>query len=289
MPYQYGMQNSPAGGNGLGGLPKKQTTPQGSTYTRVVINITTPRVALPPANAKYMRVAVIGAGGLCASLFTSAVGGGGGGCAASRIVRASPVQYLAVNQGGAGTGANTVATFPGYQLVGQGGIVGSLGGGQGGQGSGGDYNFRGGNGTNFTSAMYLGGGGAGPNGDGGDGGLQGTFDGSGWGCGGGSGGIGRVATSTDGAVTGGGGAGSLAGTPTSTPTIATLTMTGFPDYINYPFGASSAPSRASGTAGSGMVSQGGEGGGGGSGAEINNVFTRGGGGDGLIIIEWFYD
>lgn len=288
MPYQYGMQTSPAGGNGLGGLPKKQTTPERSTYTRLVLTSTIPQVVVPPANAKYMRVAVIGSGALCGALSTLSTGGGGGGCAASKIVRASPIQQSYLSQG-AGNGGTWIATFPGYRLVGQGGIAGGLGAGQGGQGSGGDYNFNGGNGINLNSTIYLGGGGAGPNGPGGNGNSPGIFDGSGWGCGGGGGGLGRIATANDGAATGGGGAGAIAGTAIVTSTAALFTVIQPDDKVNYPFGESSSTAIANGNAGTGRVTNGGDGGGGGSGAEVNNVFDQGGGGEGLLVIEWFYD
>jgi hypothetical protein len=187
MPYQYGMQNSPSGGNGLGGLPKKQTTPKQVTYTRVLgvqALVFTPTIGTiaPPANAKYMRVAAIGPGGSVSG--STAFGGGGGGCAASKIVPASPISYSIINADVL-DGDGAVAVFPGYRLLGGRGTSGDTGGGAapGGIASGGDYNYRGG-----TGDVTSGGGAAGPNGNGQNAGTTGApaLGASGWGVGGGS-------------------------------------------------------------------------------------------------------
>ena len=64
--------------------------PETSSFTRVLgvqALVYTPTIGtiVPPANAKYMRVAAIGAGG-SAGGGAGLSGGGGGGCAASKIV-----------------------------------------------------------------------------------------------------------------------------------------------------------------------------------------------------------
>jgi hypothetical protein len=82
MSYTYGMKGAPAVGNGLGGLPRKQAAlGLQSTYTRIVSGS---GVLNPPANAKFMRVAVIG-------------GGGGGGARSEPTTTANRA-----GQGGAG-------------------------------------------------------------------------------------------------------------------------------------------------------------------------------------------
>lgn|GEM_PF-4745015 len=199
MPYQYGMQNSPSGGNGLGGLPKKQTTPKEVNFTRVLgSNNLVSGVIVPPANAKYMRVAAIGAGGY---VIATLGGSGGGGCAASKIVPASSISYSITASDTANTIGGTTASFPGYQLFGQ-----KSPGGLGGVGRGGDYNYSGGN-----SDGSRGGGAAGPMGNGQTPttGAQPPVLSVGWGVGGGSGSIGQL-------THGGGGAGASSATSTST-------------------------------------------------------------------------
>jgi hypothetical protein len=268
MPYQYGMQNSPAGGNGLGGLPKKQTTPQSVNFTRIVTAGS--GTIVPPANAKYMRVAAIGGGGS-----GNSNGGGGGGCAASKIVPASPIAY-AVGLGGqsGNSGGNTTASFGGYALIGGGGSGGN-GTGSGGAGAGGDYNFSGGNGG--TSGVDAGGGAAGPNGNGGNGaagggvgtfsGAAGVFSGAGWGSGGGSGGNSSFSGSLV-TKSGGGGVGGRGGA------LQTAVVTNSPN-TTWGEDAPNVPS-------AGQASSGGVMGGGSSRSDYA-------GGVGGIVVEWFYD
>jgi hypothetical protein len=273
MPYQYGMQNSPSGGNGLGGLPKKQTTPKTVNFTRIVTAGS--GVIVPPENAKYMRVAVIGAGGSSVNQY----GAGGGGCAASKIVPAAPITYRV---GGAQTslfpynGGNSIASFPGYHLVGGGGggrdsNTGSVGG----VGSGGDYNFRGG--PSNTGTGTGGGGAAGPNGNGGTGslaydgvsdrfGFDGEFSGTGWGPGGGAGGNNRGASPNG--LPGAGSGSSAVGTILSTGSAPAVSPSFFGTpytAVNYSIG--------------GVM-------GGGAGGSGSGTFAGGVGG---IVVEWFYD
>jgi len=265
MPYQYGMQNAPAGGNGLGGLPKKQTTPARSNFTRIV---TAGRgTIVPPANAKYMRVAVIGGGGGNGTGFRGA--GGGGGCAASIIVPASAINY-SIGEGGAvgSAGTDTTANWSGFSLVGQGGkttttTTGGLGGGA----SGGSYNYTGGRGGTYsaTTSSCGGGGAAGPMGNGangGDGESKPAAAGSinllnGWGVGGGGGGSGETGSLS----TGGAGAGA----PSTSTNFSVF-------YAGVLFGHP--PNSRNG----------GEMGGGGG----NNSGGPGLGGVGGIVVEWFY-
>lgn len=191
MPYQYGMQNSPSGGNGLGGLPKKQTTPKTQTYTRLLGSYTVLSVGtiVPPANAKYMRVAAIGPGGSTTGSGTTR-GGGGGGCAASKMVPASPIGYR-IDFPSTTANIGTTAIFPGYVLFGGAGGT-NVANGVGGIATGGDYNYRGGNAGTFAP-----GGGAGPFGPGGDGtsapANKPVLAAEGWGVGGGNGGTQQAA------------------------------------------------------------------------------------------------
>jgi hypothetical protein len=277
MPYQYGMQNSPSGGNGLGGLPKKQTTPERSTYIRIVT--AGGGMLTPPANAKYMRVAVIGGGGggqvSGATNAMSGYGGGGGGCAATKIIPAAVINYTVGAGGvggiGAGTvanGKNSTASFAGYSLVGGAGVPRF-----GGVGSGGDYNFKGGDtpfATSDGSLMSGGGGAAGPSGNGGNG-VQvtspynsGTYTEYGWGVGGGGGG----GIDGNGYATGGSGSG------------ATSTSANVTDNSSNPLWGKFG-SRANG-------SSGGEMGGGGGAMGYIDGYPKGNGGVGGIVVEWFY-
>jgi hypothetical protein len=277
MPYQYGMQNSPSGGNGLGGLPKKQTTPQTVNFTRVVTAGS--GTIVPPANAKYMRVAVIGAGG---SISTTGAGFGaaGAGCAASKIVPASPISYFVGSAVLSGTykGEDSTATFPGYFLIGGGGggrtsntVVAA-----GGVGSGGDYNFEGG--ATQTGSTTGGGGAAGPNGNGGRGcavrdgvslkpGEDGVFSGTGWGVGGGGGGAAGTDVS---ACAGGGGAGAQGGIH---PGVSTTSAA--PSNSPTPCFGGPADGRTAGVMG------------GGTGGRATSGTAAGGVGG--IVVEWFYD
>src|SRR5690606_12050084 len=89
-----------------------------SRYSRILSGSGT---LTPPAGAKAMRVAVIGPGGAAASRThnTSAtsrtvMGGTGGGCAASKIVRASPIAYSIGVPGENATAVNAwVSATPG--------------------------------------------------------------------------------------------------------------------------------------------------------------------------------
>ena len=282
MPYQYGMQNSPSGGNGLGGLPKKQTTPKQVNFTRIVTAGS--GTILPPANAKYMRVAAIGTGGAGYAVGSSGTqaSGSGAGCAASKIVPASPISYTI----SATSGSNTTATFPGYSLVGGGGLSGFNGSGVqlGGIGVGGDYNFQGGS-SAFNSNVASGGGGAGPNGNGGNGsaagstpgssgGQSGLFSGTGWGVGGGAGGPTYV-SGGDYLAVGGAGFGSFSGSIGGSP------GSGVPATTNPTGGPSQSLS-----IGSGFASTAGGVGGGGGGAGYT---ASSAGGIGCVLVEWFYD
>jgi len=313
MPYQYGMQTSPSGGNGLGGLPKKQTTPQEVSYT----SITPLRVPgfrgtiVPPANAKYMRVAVIGGGGGGRASNSNFGGGGGGGCAASKLVPACPISYT-LGAGGAAVagvsaiptaasnGGDSTAIFAGRVLVGGGGTVGGSGAGQGGIGSGGDYNHSGGAGLGQTSTSGgTGGGAAGPNGAGGAGvaggaggnstaGLVGLASGPGWGAGGGQGGN-TVMGTTNGhrAMSGGGGTGVPAGAVEAATTQNNPLLRG-PDIQDI-WGRCSASGTSNGTTTpTSFTSAGGEMGGGGIGVFLD-TYTATTGGVGGIVVEWFYD
>lgn len=249
MPYQYGMQNSPSGGNGLGGLPKKQTTPKEVNFTRVLgaqgtVNTPTIGTITPPANAKYMRVAAIGAGGTTNGVNSG--GAGGGGCAASKIVPAAPISYSIISADPA-EGGGTVAVFPGYRLFGGRGSTNASR--TGGTASGGDYNYSGG--TGDSSAAAGAGGAAGPSGPGANGQTGGATLGRGWGVGGGGGGNNS-----------GGGAGSGASAQ----------------------GGFGAGSSVWGKPNSGRV--GGELGGGGMAVTSTEVNFGGVGG---IVVEWFYD
>jgi hypothetical protein len=274
MPYQYGMQNSPSGGNGLGGLPKKQTTPKTVNFTRIVTAGS--GVIVPPANAKYMRVAVVGAGGSSVNQY----GAGGGACAASKIVPAAPITY---NVGAANTsvspydGGASTASFPGYSLVanGGGGRTGSTGAAGGAAGLTGDYNFRGG--PSNTGTGTGGGGAAGPNGNGGTGslaydgvsdrvGFDGSFSGTGWGPGGGAGGNNRGAFPNG-----------LPGAGSGSSAVGTLLFAGSapavsPSFFGLPYTAVNS-------------SDGGVMGGGAGGSGSGTVA----GGVGGIVVEWFYD
>jgi hypothetical protein len=247
MPYQYGMQNSPSGGNGLGGLPKKQTTPKQVNFTRIVTAGS--GVIVPPANAKYMRVAVVGAGGTGYAVN----GGAGGGCAATKIVPASPIQYT-VGAAALFNGASSTASFTGYTLVGGGG-GGYTSGNIVGVGSGGDYNYNGGAGVGSR-----GGGAAGPSGNGGDANQNAPAVGPGWGCGGGGGG------SASGGQ-GGGGSGANGAFYSG----------------NYTYSYFSGQSFFGGQAFDSFGGQMGGGGGAGGGAGMTA------GGVGGIVVEWFYD
>ena len=301
MPYQYGMQTSPSGGNGLGGLPKKQTTPTQSTYTRIVTAGS--GVIIPPANAKYMRVAVIGGGGGgqaqrdYSGSTDAACGGGGGGCAASKMVAASAINY-SVGGGGAGNGSSggdTTASFGTYSLVGRGGSGGSLTlNALGGAGIGGDYNYSGGSAlrastTGTYGAVSAGGGGAGPSGAGGNGskqdGLTETIgtDGqlsNGWGCGGGGGGKGIFTILS---VSGGGGAGADSGGVVSSVSIDYLIYKTVPIWGVNSETAYGAASKTCVATNGGIL-----GGGGAATVGFDTGLGRSAGGVGGIVVEWFY-
>lgn len=135
----------------------------------------------PPAGAKLMRVAAIGAGAKGGAANANG-GGGGGGCAVSKIVPAAPITATM------GSGVNTVATattavFGGRTLTGGGASTVT-----GGVATGGDYNFNGGN---ARAGYASGAGSAGPAGTGGSVGVGGAtntpaISDTGWMIGGGS-------------------------------------------------------------------------------------------------------
>lgn len=269
MSYTYGTKGAPAVGGGVPGLPQRIQATQ-STYTRIVSGS---GVLIPPQNAVYMRVAVIGGGGGGRGTSTSGnkYAGGGGGCAASKIVAASPVAY-SIGAGGDGrlgtsgngtNGGDTTASFAGYKLVGGGGTGGTTTSGAGGVGSGGDYNFNGGDGRlGASTSGAAGGGGAGPNGDGATFSTtptNGPFSNTGWGAGGG--GIYVSASSGHGA--------GVTNAAISTATDAPMC---------YPWG------------GPEVNGHGGEMGGGGK-ADYNATtgsIASDSGGSGGMVVEWFY-
>jgi hypothetical protein len=270
MPYQYGMQTSPSGGNGLGGLPKKQTTPARSNFTRIVTAGS--GVIVPPQNAKYMRVAAVGPGGGAVSSGGIITGGGGGGCAATKIIPVAVINYR-VGAGGVSGSViqNTTATFNGYVLLAEGGkTVGS--GSQSGFARGGDFNFQGGVATSMSDGeISSGGGAAGPNGDGGNGvgttstntpANPGQLAGTGWGVGGGSGGASLTSQS------GGAGSGAMTIRLNNLSSVTAVIVAGGVMFGMPP-----------------LDRAGGEMGGGGSAIG----FGLGNGGVGGIVVEWFYD
>ena len=219
-----------------------------STITRVVTAGS--GTLTPPVGAVGMRVAVVGAG--ATPSFSPNIYAGGGGCAASKIVPAASIAYTVGAASTFGNGENSTAVFPGYSLVGGGGVRSSVIAGTGGIGSGGDYNYNGGNAAN-NSGSGAGGGAAGPSGNGGAGMQNAPAAGSGWGVGGGGG-----------ANASGGGGGSGAPGSASTSTLGAPQGTTF-------FG------------GPGSISNGGVMGGGGG----TNGYN-GPGGVGGIVVEYFY-
>jgi hypothetical protein len=274
MSYTYGMKGAPAVGNGLGGLPRKQAAlGLQSTYTRIVTAGS--GVIVPPANAKFMRVAVIGGGGYGNN------NNSGGGCAATKITAAAPINYV-VGAGGTSVtlvGGTSSADLPGYLLLATGGSA------VGGTGSGGDYNYSGGTGAGG------GGGAAGPFGNGANGatipsagalnnGADSLLGVNGWGVQGGGGGGSIQNNSNLRASAGGGGAGASAGSCGAGLTATTPGPKGGNSGLWGGAGLDSAY---------GVSGNGGEMGGGGGRAFNGTSNFYGNGGVGGIVVEWFYD
>ena len=273
-----------------------------STFTRIVTGSGTLN---PPTGAKAMRVAAIGAGGGGYRITGNnlSAGGGGGGCAASKIVKATPIVY-SIGVGGANTGADggdTTAQFLSYNLIGGGGLGGLNAAPLGGSGSGGDYNYSGGRAfasqtqpsqSGAIATCSSGGGAAGPAGNGGNGrpytsaedtSTDGSFNpNNGWGVGGGAGGA-KGGNNTSGysyVVTGGGGAGSYAGSATNNPASTTDTNRIPGTVWGMWSGVTDTP---------GSIPAGGEmGGGGGANSFGTSSGAASAGGSGGLVVEWFY-
>lgn len=218
-----------------------------------------------------MRVAVIGAGG---GAQVRVAGGGGGGCAASKIIGATSIEYFIGSGRSYDSGEDTLATFSGYRLIGQGGdLI------KGGIGQGGDFNYKGGDAGGSSYSGFFGGGAAGPmgNGDGADN-LPRNMS-KGWGSEGGGRGVTRRSGYTeDSKAAGGGGTG--ASTYPINGVMSSVAFTPLP------------PSSIWGRSPGFQKPNGGEMGGGAS--AISNMSPYDyrvkpfSGGDGGMVVEWFY-
>ncbi len=201
MTYPYGTRLSPKVGNGLGGLPQRETNSEIRYLLKDPVVVDFQDAAglsgtyVIPNEYRYFRVTVVGSGGSSVNA-TGAPGGGGGGTSQSDIFqvtgRTSVITYVAPAKPGLGSdGATATANFGDVYLQATGGKAPAGGsGGSGGSGSGGRYNFSGGKGADSAgSSSGSGGGAAGTRGRGGDG----TF----WNA--------QTPTLTDGVNDGGGG------------------------------------------------------------------------------------
>jgi len=251
-----------------------------------------------PTDAVGMRVAVLGGGGAgsgfgTVSLSSRACGGGGAGCAATQIVAAEAIAYTVGAGGGFNSGsggANSTASFGDYSLVGTGGLVGDTSVANstvlGSTGTGGDFNFSGGNSYGTATSKYpvsTGGAGAGPNGNGADGtqigstgstytslGTKGSFvnDGNGWGPGGGE--VGRLRTTSQ-----------------STLSVGNCSGLGL-DLVNYGLVPETRGGHITQDIDPGSYYNGVLGGGGAAGGQNSGTPYGYGGGDGALLVEWFY-
>lgn len=160
MPYPYGMQSSPAVGNGLGGLPRRPsaTVPKmvDFYYPKNIAETTT--YTVPPGYQK-MRVSVIGKGG------NGTVGGNAGsgaGCAVSFVRTAVPGTVVTINFVGTPLNASAQKTVTTVSFQDQ-TISASSGYQSAGTGTGGEFNYVGGS---FSGTFP--GAGASPDGNGGN-------------------------------------------------------------------------------------------------------------------------
>lgn len=241
-------------GGGVGRFSSATSPSGGGGFTRSSIALyLTGTSQDPPVGARFMRLAVIGAGADGASSSAQG-GGGGGGCASTKIIPAASIAYV-IGQRSRSAGATTgltSATFAGGYIQATGGI-----GVTGGAGSGGDYSFTGGS---ALANENPGAGAAGPAGNGAS--VSATGDpvdapgltDNGWAFGGGG------AGQTDSGVGGGGPGMPGGGTPTTNGS-AGRTIFGVVETVNSTTGRT-------------------PGGGGG--------VASGTGGSGGLIVEWFF-
>lgn len=168
MPYPYGMQNSPAVGNGLGGLPRREKTAPPKLVEFYFNDLTaqTRSYILPPGFTK-IRVTLIAHGGPGAG--TQA--GSGAGCAVSpvkaAVAGATVLMEMAVPP--ITTKTTSKVSFSDVVLNAESGIrADSASNISGGNAYGGEFNYRGGDASySGTPSQCYPGAGASPDGPGG--------------------------------------------------------------------------------------------------------------------------
>lgn len=168
MPYPYGMQNSPAVGNGLGGLPRreKNAPPKLVEFYFNDLTAQTRNYILPTGFTK-VRVTLIAHGGPGASTLA----GSGAGCAVSPVkpAVAGSTVLMEIAIPPIGTKTTSKVSFSDVVLSAESGIRADAPSNiSGGNASGGEFNYRGGNASfSGTASQCYPGAGASPDGPGG--------------------------------------------------------------------------------------------------------------------------